>query len=109
MILAFNTLHVLEDAQGDIRRISGLLIPGGLFISATPCLGQKSESFFWRILLPPLRILLLLANRARIAPYVRFLKVSEVDSLVASGGLETVEAEILSENPAHYLVVARKL
>jgi 2-polyprenyl-3-methyl-5-hydroxy-6-metoxy-1,4-benzoquinol methylase len=109
VILAFNVLHVLEDAQDSVQRIGELLVPGGLLISATPCLGQKSKSVFWRILLFPLRIVLFLAGKVRIVPRIRFLKISEMDGLMASGGLQIVETEILSESPPHYFIAARKL
>ena len=41
VILAFNMLHTVPNPQSVIQRIDELLKPEGLFISATPCLGQK--------------------------------------------------------------------
>lgn len=41
IITAFNVLHLLDDLEGCVNRIKDLLIPGGLFISLTPCLGPN--------------------------------------------------------------------
>ena len=100
VILAFNILHLLEDAQNVIQRISELLIPGGLLVSATPCLGQ-SKTF--------LRILLFLATKVRIVPYIGFFKISELEGLITKENFQIVEYELLSESPPHYFIVARKL
>ena len=40
VILAFNILHLLDDSQKVMQRISELLKPGGLFISAPGCLSS---------------------------------------------------------------------
>lgn len=109
VILAFNILHLPEDAHNDIQRTSELLIPGGILVSTTPCLGQKCTSFFWRIPLFSLRILLFLANKVRITPYVRFLKISELEEFITRENFQIVETEILSESPPHYFIAARKL
>ena len=41
VIMAFGILHVLDDAQQAIQRITELLKSGGFFISTTPCLKEK--------------------------------------------------------------------
>jgi 2-polyprenyl-3-methyl-5-hydroxy-6-metoxy-1,4-benzoquinol methylase len=40
-VLAFNILHLSENMQEVIQRISQLLKPGGLLISSTPCLHRR--------------------------------------------------------------------
>ncbi|MFC1959767.1 class I SAM-dependent methyltransferase [Chloroflexota bacterium] len=100
VILAFNILHLLEDAPHDIQRISDLLLPGGLFISTTPCLGQSM--IFWRILLP-------LAVKMRITPYIGFFKAAELEALLTKENFQIVESESLSANPPDQFIVARKL
>jgi 2-polyprenyl-3-methyl-5-hydroxy-6-metoxy-1,4-benzoquinol methylase len=42
VILAFHVLHLLEDTQEVVQRMHELLKPGGLFVSATACMGEKS-------------------------------------------------------------------
>ena len=41
VVLAFNILHFIEDTPKVMMRINDLLKPGGLFISATGCLGSE--------------------------------------------------------------------
>jgi len=43
MVLAFNVLHLVDDPQVALKRIHTLLKPGGLLISSTPCLGEKTD------------------------------------------------------------------
>ena len=41
VILAFNMLHTVPNPQSVVQRVNDLLKHEGLFISITPCLGQK--------------------------------------------------------------------
>jgi 2-polyprenyl-3-methyl-5-hydroxy-6-metoxy-1,4-benzoquinol methylase len=100
VILAFNVLHLLEDAQRVAQRISELLKPGGLFISATPCMGEK-KSF--------LSGLFFLLSKTGIAPYIRFPTFSELEDLVAGRDLQIVETRDLHQTPPNYFIVAKKI
>jgi 2-polyprenyl-3-methyl-5-hydroxy-6-metoxy-1,4-benzoquinol methylase len=51
VILAFNILHFLEDTPQVIQRINELLKPGGLIISATSCMGEKTFKNILQLLL----------------------------------------------------------
>ena len=97
VILAFNILHLLKDTQKVMQRINELLKPGGLFISATPCLGEK-YSF--------LSIFLVLLRKIRILPYIRNFKVSELKELI-SVNFQIVEISNLP--PMQYLIIAKKI
>jgi len=99
-ILAFNILHLLEDAQPVVQRTSKLLKLGGLFISATPCMGEK-KSF--------LSGLFFFLSKTGIAPYIRFPTFSELEDLVASGDLQIVETRDLRQTPPNYFIVAKKM
>jgi 2-polyprenyl-3-methyl-5-hydroxy-6-metoxy-1,4-benzoquinol methylase len=100
VILAFNVLHLLEDTRRVVQRISELLKPGGLFISATPCMGEK-KSF--------LGGLFFLLSKTGIAPYIRFPTFSELEGLVAGGDLQIVETRDLHQTPPNYFIVAKKM
>jgi 2-polyprenyl-3-methyl-5-hydroxy-6-metoxy-1,4-benzoquinol methylase len=100
VILAFSILHLLEDTRKVMQRISELLKPGGLFISATPCMGEK-KSF--------LGVFFFLLSRTGIAPYMKFLKFSELESMIANGHFRIVEVEDLHQTPPNYFMVARKI
>ena len=98
--LAFNLLHLVEDVPGALRHLHALLKPGGLFISKTPCMGQSFS--IWPLVVPIMRAI-------GKAPYVRFLKVSELEAEIRAAGFEIIDAtDIPAGKPNHY-VVARKV
>ena len=97
VVLAFNLLHLLEDLPGSLRRISELVRPGGLFISKTFCLGEKSG--LWRI---PLAI----ARTLGLVPHVNVLKITELEEMISGTGFEIVETG-LHPSPSRF-IVARK-
>ena len=82
-----------------MQRINELLKPGGLFISVTPCLGEKT---FLRIILFPL-------SKIGIIPYLKILKIPELEELVANGNFQIVETETFYHFSSDYFIVARKI
>ncbi len=99
MVLAFNILHLLEDAQKAVHRASELLEPGGLFVSVTPCLGEAGMV---------LRTILPLISKFKILSYLRTFRTAEVKDLMSDGELQTLESEVLEGTIPSYFVVARK-
>ncbi|MHA1978627.1 MAG: class I SAM-dependent methyltransferase [Candidatus Hodarchaeales archaeon] len=99
VILAFNILHLIKDSLEIIQRINELLKPGGLFISETPCMGQKKLLF---------SILLFLPIKIGIIPYTQFLKFSELEGLVAKGKFQVIETDS-THSPPKLFIVAKKL
>jgi 2-polyprenyl-3-methyl-5-hydroxy-6-metoxy-1,4-benzoquinol methylase len=100
MILAFRILHMLEDLPAVIRRMNDLLKPGGIFISVTTCMGWP-----WALL----RVPLFLLRKTGILPlHVNFLRLSELQGLIAGEGFEIVEYERMDDRVPTYCVVARK-
>ena len=100
VILVFNVLHLLADPQKVIRRINELLKPGGLFISATGCLGEKktfSNIFF------------LLLSKVGMVPFIKFFKISELEDLITNENFQIVETENLYHTPPNYFIVAKKI
>ena len=85
VIMAFNILHLLEDTQKVMQRINELSKPGGLFISATPCLGEKMA------FLGPFLFLL---SKIGILPYLKMLKFSELESLIVNGNFKSYSTEL---------------
>ena len=103
VVLAFAIFHLLEDAPGAMRRIDELLKPGGLLISVTPCLGEKAT---WPI--RSVMLLVRLAARLRVIPYVWRCKIGELQESMSAAGLATIEIEELVHNTSEYFVVAKK-
>ena len=99
VVMGFNFLHLLEDIPGAVRRIDELLKPGGSFISKTVCLGEQSR--LWSALLAVMKAL-------RFAPYVRCLKVAELEDIITSTDFEIVETGFYPPSPPSRFIVARK-
>lgn len=98
-ILTFNFLHLLEDAPGAVRRIRALLKPEGLFISKTVCLAEQSR--LWRVVI-------YVMQKLGFAPYVRFLRIHELEELIVKEGFRIVETGDYPVSPAGRFVVVRK-
>lgn len=96
MVLALNILHFFEDPGAVIRRINELLKPGGLFISATTCMGEKNSA---------INALLWLLVKLRLVPYMRYLKNSELDHLISTENFQIIGIEDFST----HFVAARKI
>jgi len=99
VIMAFNILHLLEDTHKVMRRINEILKPGGFFISATPCLGEK-----WAIL----GIFISLLSKIGIVPFLKMHKFSDLEDLIVNGDFQIVEAENLHQTQPNYFIVAKK-
>ncbi len=98
VILVFYILHLLEDPHKVMQRINELLKPGGLIISATPCMGEKTF----------LSILLSLVSKIGLIPSIRSFKISELEDSIANGNFEIVETECLHQSSYQYFIVAKK-
>jgi ubiquinone/menaquinone biosynthesis C-methylase UbiE len=99
VVMAFNFLHLLEDIPGAVRRINELLKRGGLFISKTVCLAEQSR--LWSALLAVLKPL-------GFAPYVKCLKVAELEGIITGADFEIIETGFHPTSPPSRFVVARK-
>jgi len=99
VILVFYILHLLEDTPKVMQRINELLKPGGLIISATPCMGEK----------PFLSSLLSLVSKIGLVPSIRSFRISELQDSIASGNFEIVETEYLVQSSQQYFMVAKKV
>lgn len=104
VVMAFNILHLLKDAQEAVQRIIQLLKPGGYFISSTPCLGEK-KSFVNHLLSP----IFIVPSRIGIIPYINLFKTKELEDILAHENFQKVETKKFTNGLTDYLIVARKL
>lgn len=98
-VLVFYILHLLEEPQKVIQRIDELLKPGGLIVSATPCVGEK--------IFPG--ILLSLVSKVGLIPKIRSYKFAELEDLFVNGNFEIVETECLVKNSQQNIIIAKKI
>lgn len=87
-----------------LLRINQLLKPEGLFISVTPCLGQKM-SFLVNLQIQLVRVL---CKLGLIPIPIRRITNSEVEDLLEAGGFQMVESEDIYKDVSSYFVVAKK-
>lgn len=100
VILAFNFLHLLEDTPEAIRRINELLKPEGQFISKTICLAEQSKL---------LRVLIYIMEKLGFAPYVKFLRILELEEFITNENFQIIETGVYPPSPPSRFIVARKM
>jgi 2-polyprenyl-3-methyl-5-hydroxy-6-metoxy-1,4-benzoquinol methylase len=104
LILALSILHLVEDSTKVMDRINQLLKPGGLFISATPCLGEKT------LVSILINIPVFLLSKIGILPHIDFFSVSRLVASIRNENFQIIENESLSVRPiTEYFIVAKKI
>lgn len=76
-VLGLNVLHLIEDVDAAVARVSDLLKPGGVFVSSTSLVGEIS--FLWRWLIAAMQAL-------GLAPHVSRLDRQGLLSILAGAG-----------------------
>ena len=104
-IIGFNLFHLIEDPRGAYARIHDLLAPDGLFISKTPCIGERSLG--WKFGL--MRMAIPLMQRLGKAPFVRYETIDGIERDIAASGFRIVETGNYPVRPPNHFVVARKV
>jgi len=99
VVLAFNILHLLEDVHSAVQKINHLLKSDGLFISTTPCLGEKRTIA---------SVILSFMSKTGLAPKITKFKTIELENVVSSSRFEIVETQGLSSEFSETFIVARK-
>jgi len=97
VILSFYLLHLLEDTQKEMQRIHELLKPGGLFISATPCISGT----YFGVLLNPL-------SKIGLIPVLKSFKQYELIDFMTKENFDIIESECLQKSGQQYYIVAKK-
>ena len=103
-VLAFNLLHLIEDLDGALSHIHGLVKPGGLLISKSFCRPQGGAPWSYRLL----RVVLPLAQMLGKAPYVSFMSVADLEGSMTKAGFEIIETGNYPANPPNRYLVARR-
>ncbi len=98
-VLSFNLLHLVRDLDAVLAEAHGLLRPGGLYITKTPCLGNMN---------PLLRLLIPVLRAVGKAPWVHVFTRDELERRIRAAGFEIDEARSFTGAPAVWYVVARR-
>lgn len=85
VVLGLNYLHLVRDLPATLGRVRELLVPGGLFVSKTPCVGEMN---------PLVRLIALPAARALgKAPYVDAFRADDLGRRIAATGFDVLATE----------------
>ncbi len=103
-ILAFNMLHTIPNPESAVQRINELLKPDGLFISITPCLGDKM-SFLIGL---QIRLVQVMCKIGIIPIPIRRIKSSDLDELIINGNFLNIDTEKIYKGASSYFMVAKK-
>ena len=98
-VAAFNVLLYLPDLPAALARIRELLKPGGMFLSATDCLGSRPSA---------VGLKKLVKSHTGSMPYVAFFTQRGLARRIAQNGFTVLERENLFPNPPNLFVAARK-
>ena len=100
VVMTFFVLHFFEDIEAVFQRIHDLLKPGGLFISETACLGEKSKFA---------GMLLRFAGHLGLMPKINLLTTRQLEQALEISGFQLVDKIKFSENSdAEYTLFAKK-
>ena len=100
LVMAFFVLHLVDDVDAALERIHALLRPGGLFISETACLGDKSKLVGG---------LLRFAGWLGLLPRINLLTTRRLEQSLAARGFRIVEKTRFSQRPdAEFTLIAQK-
>jgi 2-polyprenyl-3-methyl-5-hydroxy-6-metoxy-1,4-benzoquinol methylase len=98
-VCAYNIFHLLPDRRSVLSQIEKWLVPGGVFISSTPCLGESWVPY--GIILPVLRFL-------GKAPPVSIFECAAFESEITAAGFVNLEAVDVGASRDTAFLVAQK-
>lgn len=100
VVLAFYVLHFFDDIEAVLKRIHELLVPNGLFISETTCLGDNN------IILGKL---LRIAGSIGLLPKINLLTSKQLEQALEKAGFSIIEKISFSNSSAEYTLFAKKM
>ena len=98
-VCAFSILHLLDDLDAGLAHIHSLLKPGGMLISKTGCLRDKSFA------LPPIIKVMQWIGKA---PHVGIFNAQELEDAFVKAGFELVETGYHGKTRSTRFVAARR-
>ncbi|MFN8256478.1 MAG: class I SAM-dependent methyltransferase [Bacteroidales bacterium] len=97
-VIAFNIFHLLEEPHTYILRINRLLKPGGLILSATPCMSEA----------PFLNHILKFFSALRVTPKLNSFTSAEMERLFVNASFKALELNRIKPNSPQYLYFGKK-
>lgn len=99
VVVAYNVLLYMKNREEVIEKIYEILKPGGIFLSATDCLGRNlskdSVKKFWK-------------SKLHRMPYVAFYTPISLKQRIQKKDFEVIEIVNLHKNPPNIFIAAKK-
>jgi len=105
VVMGFNLLHLVDDVPATVARVHSLLAPGGIFISKTPCLAERSLGWKYGLLKHLIPVMQWIGK----APYVKFESIEGIDRQIEMAGFGIIETGNYPVRPPNHFVVAKRL
>ena len=105
VVLAFNLLHLLPNADEAIAHVATLVKPGGVFISKTVTTPGRKMPLFMRLMLLVLPVMQMLGK----APFVKFRSQDDLHKAIERAGFKILETGNYPVAPPNHFVVARRV
>lgn len=105
VVAGFNLFHLVDRVDDAFARVHQLLAPGGLFISKTPCIGERSLGLKFGLLKRLIPVMQLVGK----APFVRFETIESLEARIMRAGFEIIETGNYPLRPPSRFIVARRL
>lgn len=99
-VTMYSVIHLVPDPPALVRRLHGLLKPGGHLISETPCLGDWS--WVWRPVIGAVRLI------GKAPSIVHRIKAAELEAMLADTGFEILEGTVHNLKSGQHCITARK-
>ena len=99
VIMAHNLLHLLEDPAAAIAAAYRGLKPGGVFISSTACIGDRS--WYFRIIAP-------VAHFLRLIPLVKVFTQAQLKQSLTEAGFDIDQEWLPKKNAAVFIIASRR-
>jgi ubiquinone/menaquinone biosynthesis C-methylase UbiE len=99
VVMAFNVLHLLDDPAKTVRDLRLRLKAGGLLISKTPCLREKT------VLLRPL---IWVMQKLGKAPRVHFINYLTLDDMIRNAGFDIIASGIYPAKTGSRFIIAKR-
>lgn len=99
VVAAYNVLLYMKNQEEVLKKVYEVLKPGGIFLSATDCLGRNlskdSVKKFWK-------------SKLHLMPYVAFDTPISLMRKIQKNGFEVLEIVNLHKNPPNIFIAAKK-
>ena len=100
VVLGFNILHLLDQPEDAIATLHNIIKPGGMFITKTPCLGEK---------LGYLKPLIWVMQKLGKAPRVHFLNFADLENMIGAAGFDVIETGTYPASTGSRFIVAKRV